>query len=222
VRWRRDALFFFAGLWVGMIVGPVASVFAQPPVTAAGSGQGPGLVSLDQGTAAALTKFFTDLGRRVWGGERQAPGWAPLLLAAIFGPALTALIAVSLGINLTDGPTVAKVVIGGWLAATGGAVLLTAMHDQSRDPAANVPASLTTVPPQERAQLCCLHGDCRTVQMAGTQAAAGQPAVPVEAAQPVPTSPPNPPPPNPPSGPGVGVMDAISQTKPPPWLQRRP
>lgn len=190
---RREGLIFLAGVWAGMLMGGVTSAFAQgvSPVAHAA------ILPIDQGTPTALTKFFTDMFRRAIGGERQCPGWVPLALAAVFGPLFTALIAVAFGINLMDGATAAMVFVSGWLAATGGAVLLTAMHDQSRQPEANLPPRLADVPDAERAQLCCLHGDCRTVQMASVQAAAGQPAIPVEAAQPVPTSPPEPPPPPP-------------------------
>lgn len=201
---RRDFLYLVAGYWLALLTLPHVALaqMAGTPTLA------PGVPATDQGTAAALTKFMTDLGRKIWSGEQRAPEWAPLVLAAIFGPIVTAIIALAGGVNLANGQALAGVIIGGLLAATGGAVLLTAMHSASRDPASNLPPALTTVPPEQRAQLCCTNPDCRTVRMAMTQAASGQPAVPVEAQQAVPTSPPQQPPPDPPTGPGVGVGTA--------------
>lgn len=203
---RRDLLWLIAGYWLALLTVPHAALAQVGAVTSTAQALNPS----DSGTAAALTKFLTDILRRVISGEKQVATWVPLVIAAVLGPLITALLAVASGMDLTDGRVVAGVVIiGGLLAATGGAVLLTAGHAMSRDPAANIPTVLAGVPSQQRAQLCCMHADCRTVQQAMTQVASGQPAVPVEAAQAVPTSPPNPPPANPPGSPGVGVVGTV-------------
>lgn len=165
------------------------TVFAQ----ASGPAAVVGGVNVDSGTAAAVTKFLTDIVRRFWNGEKQAPGVVPLLAAAIIGPISIAFLLVQAGVSLFDGKIIAGTIMTGIFVAAGGAVLLTAGHDVSRDPAANIPSGIAERPKEEQLQLCCLHGDCRIVQQAKTQAAAGQSIIPVENT-PVPTSPPDPPP----------------------------
>jgi hypothetical protein len=195
-RWRRDGFFLLLGLWVGVVIIAPMSAFAQG-TTAVAAAAG-GNLPLDQGTAAAVTKFLTDLVRRAWSGSKQAPSIVPIVAVIIIGPLVVALLLLKDRVNLADMAVIAGVVVTGLFVAAGGAVLLTAGHDISREPSANIPRILADVPKAQRAQLCCLHGDCRAVQMAGAQVAAGEPAIPIAPAQPVPTSPPEPPPDGPP------------------------
>lgn len=205
---KRDGFFLLLGLWVGVVFIAPMSVFAQG-TTAVAAAAG-GNLPLDQGTAAAVTKFLTDLVRRVWSGSRQAPSIVPIVAVVIIGPLVVALLLLKDHVYLGDIAVIAGVIVTGLFVAAGGAVLLTAGHDISREPSANVPRSLSDVPKPQRAQLCCLHGDCRAVQMAGTQAAAGEPAIPIEPAPPVPTSPPEPPPDAGMTPPYAGVPPASS------------
>jgi hypothetical protein len=195
-RWKRDGFFLLLGLWVGVVFIAPASVFAQAP-TAVGVAAS-GTLPLDQGTAAAVTKFVVDLVKRVSFGSRQAPSIVVILAVVITGPSVVALLLLKDRVNLLDPAVIAGTIITGLFVAAGGAALLTMAHDEARKPEANIPRYLADVPKAQRAQLCCLHGDCRSTQQSARQVAEGLPAVPVLAAQPVPTSPPEPPPDGPP------------------------
>lgn len=160
---RRDILIFGSGFLCGMFLAPIASVHAQAVGVASATGIA-GLPQPDSGTAGVLTKFFTDLGKRVWGGDERAPEWAPLTMAAILGPVITALITMASGVSLTDPATIAKVVLGGFIAGTAVAVLLTQGHNASHAPEVNLPPRIAAIPPLVRASLCCTNADCTNSQ----------------------------------------------------------
>lgn len=164
-RWKRDGFFLLLGIWVGTVLIAPASAFAQVP-TAVGAAAS-GTLPLDQGTAAAVTKFVVDLFKRLWSGEKQAPPIVPILAVVVTGPAVVALLLLKDRVNLLDVSVLAGVIVTGLFVAAGGAALLTMAHDEARRPQYNVPPALASVPRSQRAELCCLHDDCRHV-IAGT------------------------------------------------------
>ncbi len=182
IRWlpaRRDILIFGSGFLCGMFLAPLATVHAQAASVATATGIA-GLPQPDSGTAGVLTKFFTDLAKRFMGGEEKAPEWAPLTMAAVLGPVITALITMASGVSLTDPATIAKVVLGGFIAGTAVAVLLTQGHNASHAPEVNLAPHIAAIPPLVRASLCCTNADCTNTQ-AQTQTIQAQNAgLPVE------------------------------------------
>lgn len=159
---RRELVMLGVGIVVGHFLIPT-DIHAQALSAAAGLGT-PGVPATDGGTAAAITKMFTDFVRRFSWGKRQPPDWVPLAVAFVAGPVAVWLLYVAANRIVEGASGIANIIIGGLLAGTGGAVLLTQVSAMSRAPEANIPTPVAKLSPDDRAALCCTNPDCANVR----------------------------------------------------------
>lgn len=84
--------------------------------------------------ASVATKIMTDFARAAWGGDlkRDPPAWFAPLCAMVFGAISMSLVALMLGMDLTEPRVIGGAVFLGMLTGGGGAIAISSIHQSTR------------------------------------------------------------------------------------------